>query len=359
MKQSRLLIIGVLYSFFLFFSSNSFSKSSCSLPSFYALNKGGFYLGATALYLRPVGIDGDINIEIQNFESESNSLSKMVRFDMDYEWGYAVYLGYDFPCSINYIELKYEHNNNKELVPIDLSNNPTSIASYFFTNLISDTSTLKNFTSEDDIKYQYDLLTLSLGRHYNELIGHLCLHPYVGLRYVKIIHRFHSHADTDVNISTTTTPNFVHLTFDSHIHSLFEGVGPTIGIGSNYDFCHGLGFLAHFTTALMIGNIQSETRLDEVLDNDVLNFKFEVPTTPRIVPLLSGRLGFTYNYSFRNKSNIYIELGYMANTFYHSIDLIRGDVASPFTPGTRQKITETVTHDLDFNGPYIDLIYHL
>ncbi len=344
-------LIGLALSPYLSAASSSPERIN---PCCYQEKRCGFFVGINGLYLTSSENNGGLNYQSHQFINQNEFISRMKRFDFNYDWNYGLTIGYDIPCSRNRINLSYTHikTNNQKTTPA--SPGAVSIISYIFTNL--EASNAINFISNVRLAYELDDADLTWSHECCNLMENFSLTPAAGLRYAKIKRDFTAH-NTGF---TSSDEELSALDIRAHVRSDYDGIGPLVGLDSRYALCKGLGVVSHFASGLLIGTINSHSALDLNINDSVnANSKFNLPSAQRIITGLEGKLGIDYCYCFCNKSSLTLEAGYYIIKYFDAVDIVRGEIHNPLVSGTTQHITETVSDNLGFNGPYISLTFHV
>lgn len=313
---------------------------------------GRFNLAVTGLYLQPGATNADLNIESLQFEGDSNSKSILAIFEPDYKWSYQIYGGYAFPCSVQDITLGFRNYLSNTNNTFTLPEGITGIASFTFTNLSSDTDALRDFFSKINLKYKLNLIDLRFGHEFIKAAQRLHIHPSVGVNYLYIHHHLLTQTTAQVDL-TPPISDFVPLVFESEVKSNFRGVGPIAGIDLSYNFYKNFSFISHFASALSVGKITTETDFRQEINSVSDTAVFQRPSLFRVVTLLEGSLAVGYEHCFNQHSKFKAELGYLCTEYFNSIDLLRANVRSPFDSTSKQKITDSITNDFYYRGPYL------
>jgi hypothetical protein len=346
---------------------------------------GGFIVGATAYYLEPSNFHGDSDYALLSSGFSPTFFSEIRHVDPEYDWGWGVNVGYEFPGTGNDINASYLHFDNDESDTISavVPNSVTSdLFPIFFVSAIP-SGMDSDAILRGKVDYDFDRVDLTVGQ-YIDVGCRLKLHPNVGVQY----------ADIDRKL-TTTENGIVHSTgigpivpliyqfpylAEARDRSDFQGFGPQMGIDASYYVGAGFGVLAHFKGALLVGDV--DDKLDSFLTSPgfppppvalpalgTLNFASKTDSTRRVVPNLDGSLAADYTYCLSNQcmdnqSNLTLEVGYRVIHYFNAIDNTRFGVTTisypaPNTiiivPGT---VTLHRTSDFALNGPYVSLTYH-
>lgn len=132
--------------------------------------------------------------------------------------------------------------------------------------------------------------------------------------------------------------------------SVFNGLGPRIGLGAEYDIGWNLSLVGHTYASLNVGNIKTNT---VNTGEDELSDSFRT-----VVPGLEGNLGVRYNYDLEDgNGNLYTEVGYEGRGYFNSFSgtrdgfsngTINPSINSPSTYGNH-----AVYFKLGYNGGHL------
>lgn len=311
---------------------------------------GGFVIGATAYYLEPTFTNGDLDYASFNFGTTSTFFSSLQHVEPDYDWAWGANVGYIFPNTGNDVNLSYFH--------LDLDHNESVAGNPFLSIInfvdgeIDDAQILFAHSKAD---YRLNQLDLTAGQ-FIDVGCRLILHPFAGLRWAS----FDRDLDSAYFESLTTTPPF---TLDDALftkeESDFDGIGPLVGIDASYYIAYGLGAVAHFDSALLVGNIDVDTTAFHVEnfgagDQTFFINNFKAEDYRRIVPVMDAKLGLDYTYIFNNcaNSDLTLEVGWMVSHYFNIADRVSAIVDDD----SDVTIFAHKTSDFAFHGPYVSLI---
>lgn len=318
---------------------------------------GGFFVGATGLFLQPTITNGDLNYStrftVNNTNSDSifSTTSNVESVQPDYQWGVSFDAGYTFPGTGNDIRFNFTNlgtNDNNGVTSNDVDNQFV-----FATNLDSIPFTTAESTAEVTLN-QADLV-------FGQLINvgcRLSLHPNVGVRYAQIERKLNTNYFSNL-------PDFplVNVANDSN----FNGVGPLVGMDATYYLGAGVGVVGHFDTALLAGHIDSSlTNTFNMNDGTVITNSISDNSSTRVVPVIDAKLGLNYTYIFdpHYTYSLSFEGGYQVSNYFNAVDKINAQINTGVAGGMGipSPLTSTISGvqsaDLQWNGPYISLVYH-
>lgn len=350
------------------------NSTEVTLP---ALN-GGFVLGVQGYYLKPV-ISNGFNNPILNSQSVSS-----------FDWGWGANIGYVFPQTSNDINLSYFHYSSDDNQSISGSDLTPSAFPITLSGGISPFDILASafLVTGAHSREEHDLnqVDLAAGQTINVGCG-LIFHPIIGLRYADVEHKLNSNYQVigalEVELPLPGQFNiFFPVSFATQEKSSYQGIGPMVGTDASYYLGNGFGLIGHFTSALLIGDIDSKLNaaiswtsfstplIGENIFINGLNFNNSFNnSTRRIVPNVDAKLGLDYTYLFNNDNDtaLTLEIGYMASEYFNAIDGIKssGNAAvniTPIDPAPTSTLSITsVNHrtaDFAIHGPYANLTLH-
>lgn len=137
--------------------------------------------------------------------------------------------------------------------------------------------------------------------------------------------------------------------------SVFNGIGPRIGLGAEYDIGWNVKLVGHTSASLNVGNIKATTATStQNLDEDELTKTTSSDSLRTIVPGLEGNLGVRYDYDLgRDNGVLSTEIGYQAIGYFNSFSGTRDaansiDVTSINSPSSYGN--QAVYLKLGYNG---------
>jgi Legionella pneumophila major outer membrane protein precursor len=302
---------------------------------------GGLSFGLAGLYLKP----STSQLDIPEFFSDNirPRSAHVDTIDPHYAWGYYINVDYVFPCSGNDVRLSYTHYETD-------NNNCFGC---------SDCETIRNMQIDEadgqgntiacaKANFDYQAIDLDISQHVD--VGcHLKMRWFGGLRYANLDNDFSS------NLFEGAVPGGISEQAYNHQSSRYHGIGPRIGLETNYHMGYGFGVVGQVASALLVGDVDDHynDRTKSFNDEIILAgfHSFDYSDQSRIVPNLDGRLGLDYSYQFCNPSRtkFTVEAGYHVTHYFNAIDrLAATQLIVPELRG-RQTI------DTSFEGPYVGI----
>lgn len=392
----------------------------CILPPCYydvtiPQSKGGLKFGLELLFSRPAVTQLDYALTV-NFSGEI----QLDKLNPHYEWNYGLDIGYDFPCSGNDVRLNYLNINQHEQESI--SEGPilaSSVTGLDTIPLITDVVSVVGIPGDTGIAVGSLVSPATLGfiiadtnfredRLDLEFSQNIHVGPYLrlrfegGLRGTHVKNQFSNRLGIDLRDNQTVELNgfaidpaipggiepfietvdlgAVDLEFRHRIlqESNYSGIGPRLGIETNYYLDIGISVFAGMSTSLLVGEIDSSltesTRSSfsaVVTDVTIVNPDPAVVLVPtlaagdtlteeidtvqkisnnsktRVVPCLEGKIGVSYSpYLPCTCSHVFLEAGYMVTHYFNMVDRITNNLET--TAMTMQQ-----TLDLTYDGIYL------
>lgn len=302
--------------------------------------KGGFYISLTGNYLQPHETGTGLIIDSWQYQQPSGAVESTTKpFDPNHELEYGFGLGYDFGHSQNNLEFNYMHLSNDSHIINDSTGSPYSFGSLVFTDVtVFDPIGL---IIDANLRYTLDEYALMFGHTYSS--DNFDFKPKLGIEYASLKHKL-----TFV-VPDNSTANSI---------SNFSGIGPAAGLDTHYSINKHFGLVGGIDAALLVGTIKSSSYLN--VSAGFINDNFSLPSTDRVVPKLSAKVGIDFNYVFSNKMSINIETGYKAAEYYNSVDLIQAYILpiADIVPIGGPKIADVHTNSFSYSGPYITMTLH-
>lgn len=345
--------------------------------------KAGIEVYIEGFYARPSNSDLDYGtvgtVNYNNFGFPPTSNLDVLTVDPTLQAGFTVGIGYIFPNSGNDIQLSwtsYNHGYAESYFTVP-GQTLSSGTTFTETNYLNSTyyvvvssgdidevlfreinEQFLNASSSVDTKL--NVIDLDVGQ-YVDVGTRLQTRFFAGVRGAKLEQITENLYHNMQNDYITEGFDFVsswHYKDDliTTYDSTYKGVGPRLGVSSDYNIWNCFGIHGQFATALLVGKLKEETsnwqRLN-VISNvtqqpinsnwPVISNTFLSNETWRVVPSFDAKLGLNYSFIFRNRSALTFEAGYQVSEFINAVDKIEAGT------GTR------VTSDMGFDGPYASL----
>ncbi len=362
---STLTTLGIIISYNAFAASPQATPWQVSIP----LLQKGLFFGLEGIYAETSVNNGLNDYAIYNSQNQPQT-STIENLGNHWDFGYGLTLGYNFPNSGNDIDLTYSHlgNSNSALTSGGGTINPANFPVNFIVNLVSQstdsTTAISNASANEN--FDFNQLDLTAGQQIN-VGSHLQLHPTIGLRYGYVKNELKANYNGQEIIDNIYSPEkdfTLPFTINTNNYSRFTGIGPELGLDSNYSLGKGFGLVAHADSALLVGQVYSSINGNiswpEVSDNNLpsfnSNFNYNTSSS-RIVPITNLKLGVDYTFASNSIDNVVLEFGYQVTDYYNAIDKITGSGTAYVTnynnssSFTTNAYTKT-TGDFAFQGVY-------
>lgn len=337
--------------------------------------KPGLDITLEGLWLKPTSSDFDYASTAFTTTGQNNAGDLITTtgsgsfhsVDPDYEFGFRVGLGYTFPESGNDVQLSWTHFGNSDDDGFNLG-----VGSVIQSRLLDDSfqATLPNASTvlvsaaNASVDNTLDSVDLDVGQ-YMDVGTRLRMRLFAGLRFARVS----SDLSTDFIVlenSGGTTPLVTEETrWNEEFNSKFTGVGPRFGVDSVYHLGYCFGLAARASAALLFGETQSDSKLswNEIDRSDgttISNFHRTIDSddSDRVVPVLDGKLGLNYTYTFENQSLLTIELGYQAVQYIDAIERLDASIDTSVgstSPADVSVPVRRTTSGIGFSGPYLSL----
>lgn len=308
---------------------------------------GGFFVGVSGFYLQPSATNGDLDYAVVTTGTAPNFHSDLKSVDSGYDWGWGINVGYIFPNTGNDINFSYVNYFGED------SNFVTGTNLNIINPNISLTGNVSNYANA---KSEYDIDQVDVfGGQYINVGCRLILHPTLGMRWAQLerdISGTYIASDLSDGIASTTS------TFSKEI-SDFNGIGPLLGLDASYYLIYGIGVVGHFDSAVLAGNMETKINTAVVTSTTptiITTNTFHADDTTRVLPIVDAKLGLDYTYLLHNSKNsdLTLEAGWQFSHYYRALDRIYAN-----TTGISATINQRKTSDIGFNGPYVNLVFHI
>lgn len=319
--------------------------------------KNGVTIKLEGLYLQPTSS----NLSNLNYLSSASFVDfsslagtgATYAVDPDYALAFSLGLGYIFPNSGNDVQINWTHfdndsDNSTVIGPDNIISGPVIAG---FTDSLFTVDEDQQFTGIGSADFHYDAVDLDVGQ-YVALGSRLMTRFYAGLRYAQVkddLTNTYSFIDSEEEFNLSEVNVF---------NSKFTGIGPRVGIDTNYHVANCFGVAAHLAAGLLVGQTESNASFNQTFtveeeedEVDVESISFNVVNDEqnRVVPVFDAKLGVNYTVHFNNgQSAALIEAGYQATEFVDAVDRFT-------VSGVNGNVFET--SGVGFNGPYLTLYF--
>ncbi len=304
---------------------------------------GGFVLGVTGLYLEASPTNGDLDFASINAGLLNTFSSRLQTVEPGFDWGLGLNAGYIFPNTGNDINASYFYLDTDKQ-----KNVFTFVPNFITSNNFFQSITNDFIYAQAENDYRINQVDLTAGQFIN--VGcRLRLHPNVGVRY----------AEVQRELDTFYLDNSDANSLSNVEESDFTGIGPLAGLDASYFLGMGLGVVAHVDSALLIGDIDTQTHsvisINQAGTLNQLFYKLQKDSGNRVVPVTDMKLGVDYTYMVNDAQNsdFTFELGYQASHYYDAIDRLAVALGS-----ASGNILMRKTSGIGLSGPYVSITFH-
>lgn len=243
--------------------------------------------------------------------SGSQTLFKVLDAPFNWDTGVRIGIGHEFNQGEYDVILAYTHyqataSNQASGVVI------SSFDGNYFANNLNGTSLDLSYKNAN-IRYQFffNTVDLTLGKNY-KLDSTFQFHPYIGIKAASINQNIYSNW-----MNPTTTTTFSAGT--ENLKNNFSGVGPTIGVDSNWSIYTNTTQSIALAGNLIGGLLYGHTSLSDIYaNNQPTTITVHNNSINGVSPMLGGLLGLQWNCHFA-KSDISIRLGYEAQIWFNQV----------------------------------------
>ncbi len=243
--------------------------------------------------------------------TSSHTLYNVLDAPFDWNTGVRLGVGHEFNQGAFDVILAYTHYQGTATSQAS----GTVISSFdgnYFVNNLNGAGLDKPYQSAN-IRYQlfYNTLDLNLGRNY-QINSFLQFHPYVGLKAASINQNIYSNWYNPIPAT-----NFTAGTED--LKNDFSGVGPALGVDSNWAIYTGTNQSFDLVGNLVGGLLYGHTTFSDIYSNNQpITIVVHNDSVNGVSPMVGGLLGLQWNTQFA-KSDCSIRLGYEAQVWFNQV----------------------------------------
>lgn len=278
--------------------------------------KGGVDFSVTLAYLEPNFHDADTAISAMNGPNP-NGVTEGQEICEDF--GYGAMLGWKFQNTGNDARFSVFH--------------------YEVDDTIGHSKVGRNKAS-GTINFEFYTYDLEAAQHIN-------LGCRAGLRLLAgvSLHKLNNESRRAFQANTEQHSEII-LSRQVDTKSCFDGIGPRVGVDFDYYLYCNFGFIAHASTALLVGSMDSKLNASGNLIDTV-----NVTNNKRCVtvPTLDLKLALDYSYCLRPHESIRAEFGYWVKHYFDAVNEIE------FIPGAGIANYTNNLKDVSYNGWYLTL----
>jgi hypothetical protein len=324
----------------------------------------GWELSAGLLYLRP-GADNLGWGTITTFLPLQNPQWAVQTLDPDFQPGVSLGARRVLPCSGKDVQANWEHLRTSDSALVAVDNVDTQWISPFSqtgpsTSERANEVGIFHFKSaEGQVDFDYDLVNLDVGQTVN--IGSSTqVRLFAGLSFVRLREQLVSTFYNDPNVVPVPpvlappNPDLLYITLNNT--STYTGVGPRLGLSTEYKLCHGFTLVGQLSGAILEGWMQpAQYSFSGVYVNDVDNEQISSDSVMQVVYASDAKLGVSYIRPLGRASVLSVEAGYKAavymnpfSTYETSTNVLPLDIGSLSTSSMRH-----TPSDFTLSGLYL------
>lgn len=223
-------------------------------------------LDASFLYWKVSGDELDYAYDYTTLDNEDFRYTRKRYHNVsgDYDPGFKIGLGIDFPCICWDTDLIWTHFDTKNSSHHESEFRGTPASSFvaipFFKESEITLTAGDRVNATGSMNFKYDVIDLEFGKW---ICCNSCLlfRPHVGFRAVDIREKFHSQLD---HFSTDGTPTALLTDYRAHINNEFKGVGVRAGLDTDLQLCEGWSVIGRAAAAIVWGNTKIRNDFDSL-----------------------------------------------------------------------------------------------
>lgn len=284
----------------------------------------GWEFSGSFLLLQP-GADNLGFATITTFLPIQNPQWAVQNLDPAYQPGFAVGARYVFPCSGKDFQANWEHLRTHDSMFVPVDDLATQWISPFSQTGPSTSETANEVgifhfkSAEGQVDFDYDMANFDVGQTIN--VGpNTQFRLFAGLSCVWLKQQLVSTFYNDPNIDPVppvvapANPDLQYITLNNT--STYTGLGPRLGLNTNYGFCGGFSFVGQLSGAVLAGWMQpAEYSFAGVYEDRVDSEQITSRSVSLIVYASDAKLGLGYTRQLANGSVFSLESGFKAAIF--------------------------------------------
>lgn len=275
--------------------------------------RGGFDFSVTLGYLETNYHNTGV-VVIDSTTEENNPKGLTDYIEICEQYGYGAMVGYKFQNTGNDIRASFFSFDVD-----DTQDNDARSGQYWIVMGNVDDEDFLHRADTAKTRFSFDMCAYDI-----EAAQHINLGCRAGLRLLAGV-SFHKvkkssqagYSKTDV-IEGDDDPITIRRSLEATLRSGFDGIGPRVGFDFDYLIGCNFGFIAHASSALLVGSICSRTTIRS--GGECVEIKHGNRCVT--VPQYDLRLGFDYSYCLNPHEVIRAELGYWVRHYYDAINEI-------------------------------------
>ncbi|MDN3506726.1 MAG: Lpg1974 family pore-forming outer membrane protein [Simkaniaceae bacterium] len=303
-----------------------------SMPCF----AGGFYGGASWIYLQATHSDGDL--EFGSFITPTlDFTAHLLQTEPDYKSGYQLNLGYEFGCTNQNLDARFfsiDHSSsNSAQVFEDIQLIQNFLGGNFGRAKGASTSKIRDLAVTYGLEYIIDQC--------------LSIHPYLGVGFADIRRTLDVSYDDEGRA-------FGDGMLQGTEKSKYWGVGPIIGWDASLPLFCNLSLSGRFGTGVLFGTTKSSLDSTSFFQNENSAF-FAKDSSDRAVTLINGDVSLSYLQPLcGGRYGMELEVGYRADYYFKPINRINPFLG--YVVNTNPFPVDQPSN-IGLHGPYITLSF--
>ena len=299
----------------------------------------GFVVSATALALKPGA--SNLNYAIYNKALPLQSPSWTEKeLKPNYDAGFAVSFGYLFADGKD-VTVDWTHLDSNTSSSIAAPNSEYFIGPDF--QIGPDSIPVR--AASGKARFDYDVVNVNGGQTVN-FGSHMTTRFFGGLSNPYLRERVTATFTGNV----VTAPNAGPFSTRQRVSADFTGVGPRMGLESNYEVGYGFGIIGEAAVSALIGSNTSKTSYlsssQELLNDFGQTSNYQTikdDNITQVIPAIDAKIGLSYSYAFCNGEVLTVKGGYQAAVYVDAIN---------------QYIPQTVVQPIQSGGIFVGTMSH-
>lgn len=260
--------------------------------------------------------------------TKTGSHTQYTVLDAPFDWNTGIRLGIGHTFNQGHSDARFEYTHYQASATSQASGTVISAfdGNYFANN--TNGAALDLPYSSANIRYQlfYDTIDLTLGQHY-QVDTALSFHPYLGIKLATINQNIYSNWRDPIPATDFTTAT-------ENLKNNFSGVGPSVGVDSNWSLYKGAAYSLDLIGNLVTGLLYGHTTLSDIYaNNKPVNIIVYNTSINGASPMIGGIMGLQWH-SQLAKSDISLSVGYEAQIWFNQVQfysLNMGKIIRPVT----------------------------
>lgn len=284
----------------------------------------GLEFSGSFLLLQP-GADNLGYATITTFLPIQNPQWAVQTLDPAAQPGFGVGARYVFPCSGKDIQANWEHLRTHDSAFVAVDNLATQWISPFSQTGPSTSESANEVgifhlkSAAGQVDFDYDMANFDVGQTVN--VGpNTRFRLFAGLSCVwlkeQLISTFYNNPNIDPvpPVIAPANPDLRYITLNNT--STYTGLGPRLGLNTQYNLCHGFTFVGQLSGAILAGWMQpAQYSFSGVYEDRVDSEQISSRSVSQVVYATDAKLGLGYTWLFRSGSILNLESGFKAAIF--------------------------------------------